>query len=240
MRSGSSSPTRPPRSIRSPVPKSLSRLTEPRPASTRPWSRPTSPSPIVWALASAARVSNCCRVMRPRSPVGSERHSPSTWYSRCRARANASPSAPFSTRQPARRRRDRSCGHGRVRRSTSARHPRESTSAEKPLEVDLDEVVDRDVERVLDGVDHRLGGLRVGGVDALLVGRARDRHPEVARHRQQVDAVRVGIDPGDHEAVGPLAGRCIGAEHPAGARVVLDDRRPAVGSDHQEVLWLGR
>ncbi|CAB5068715.1 unannotated protein [freshwater metagenome] len=96
-RSGSKLENLFPRATRSPVPSESSSLTEPRPASTSDFNVPTLFRPRVWALARAARVSNCCRVIRPRSPVGSDTHFTPLFHSRCRERANASPFWPSRT-----------------------------------------------------------------------------------------------------------------------------------------------
>ena len=108
----------------------------------------------------------------------------------------------------------------------------------EPDEVDLDVVVDRDVEVVLDRVDQRLHAMGVGGVDALRLARAGDREVEVAREGEDVGLLRLGIDPEHHDRVGAVAPGV--AEEAAGIRVRGIDAFAAVGAHQQEVGRLAR
>ena len=100
-------------------------------------------------------------------------------------------------------------------------------------EVDLHVVVDRDVEVVLDGVDERLGAVGVRGVDARGLAGAGDREVEVAREREDVGLLRLGIDPQHHDRVGAVAAGV--AEEAAGVGVGGVDALAAVGA-HQQVV----
>ena len=73
------------------------------------------------------------------------------------------------------------------------------------LEVDLHVVVDLDAEVVADGVDELLGAPLVGGVDPLVRPRPRDGHPQVALSERMSSRSPLGVDPHDHDDVGPLA-----------------------------------
>ena len=93
------------------------------------------------------------------------------------------------------------------------------------LEVDLDEVVDRDVEVLLDRLDQHLlaaGVAGVGGVDHAELAGVGDGDHEVAGERREREPVRLGIHPDDHDRVGVL-------------RLVA---LAAVDGDDQEVLRL--
>ena len=103
-------------------------------------------------------------------------------------------------------------------------------------EVDLDVVVDRDVQRLLDRLHQAVGAVagRVleGGVDAIGAVGAGDGHVEVARDRQDRRLLLRSVDVQDHHRVGPLPEHLALARLTAGAagQVV-----PAVRPDQQHV-----
>ena len=96
--------------------------------------------------------------------------------------------------------------------------PTASTSFSNPDEVDLDVVVDRDVEVVLDRVDQRLRAVGVRGVDAGGVAGAGDREVEVAWEGEEVGLLLLRVDAQHHDRVGALAAGV--AEEAAGVGVV--------------------
>ena len=83
-------------------------------------------------------------------------------------------------------------------------------------EVDQDDVVDGDPRERLDGLDRqRRAADRVRGVDAV-VAVPGDRHAQVARDRELVDAVALGVDAHEQDRVGAArsaVGAAVGAEH---------------------------
>ncbi len=101
------------------------------------------------------------------------------------------------------------------------------------LEVDLDVVVDRDVEVVLDGVDQRLHAVRMGGVDALRLAGAGDRDVQVAREGEHVGLLLLRVDPQHHDRVGALASGV--AQEVPGVGVGRVDALAAVRAHQQEV-----
>ena len=120
--------------------------------------------------------------------------------------------------------------HGRVEEERHAVDgPHQLLEAE---EVDLEVVVDRHAEGLLDRADQRLlPAGREGRVD-LALARAGDVDVEVAGEAQQLGLGRVGVDPQQHDRVRQdpevLA--------PVGDRVVRVQAVGAVGADQQVVL----
>ena len=91
------------------------------------------------------------------------------------------------------------------------------------MEVDGDDVVDRDAGQLLDGLERALrAAVAVGRVDlagAVRAVLAPDRDGEVAREREHRDRLRVRVDAHEHDRVGARAA----AGSPA--RVVAEDER---------------
>ncbi len=118
---------------------------------------------------------------------------------------------------------------GEVDLDTSDRghHPGEAR------EVDLREVVDRDAEILLQGLDEQAGATVESGVDPVRTGNvrhvARDVDPEVPRDGEHVDLSRRRHDPGDDHHVAALSG------NDRGSAEIRALALPAVGADQKDV-----
>ena len=131
--------------------------------------------------------------------------------------------------------------HRRLERQRHAAH--RVDDAREAAEVDLDVVVDRDAEVVADRVDQALRTVvvGVGGVDPLVLARARDLDPQVAGERHEVDRVVGGVDPRDHDRVAATPSRFgVVAEERVVVLVALLDHLARVGTDDEVVLGLLR
>ena len=233
-----------PRPSRSPASRNSSSRTLSTPADTSWLSVTGLPSPWPTAFAIARRMKICCRVMRPRSAVPSLLPLAVVVLVLEVPRSDELPGL-LTVEHLALRlghRRDRCACRAPARRTTSGCRPTASTSRSKPDEVDLDVVVDRDAEVVLDRVDQRLLAVGVGAVDAArCLPVPRDRDPQVAGEREDARAcfslgstrstmiVSVQLHPVSPSPV-----------KPAGVRVVGVEALAAVGADEQVVRRLAR
>ena len=103
-------------------------------------------------------------------------------------------------------------------------------------EVDLQVVVDRDVEVLLDRLDDALRTAVERGVE-LRAAQAGDLHPQVARERHQQPGVGVRVDVGDHDRVGALT-RLLGRVPEVRLVGRVLDERARVRADDEEVRGL--
>ncbi len=207
-------------------------------------------TPLAIARSSTRRTKSCWRAMRPKSlPPSSVQVevSPGTcWYCRWRLLAYASASVGFervATGPGHVDERVRAVDQRVVVADAGVEVDRDAAHRlDEPLErgeVDLDVVVDRDVEVLLDRGDQRLRPGRPLAaepdrrVDLLVDALAGDLHPEVARQRQQRRRPGLGVDVEDHDRV---AARTGDVAAPLQRGVVGGEPEVAVGADDQEVL----
>ena len=103
-------------------------------------------------------------------------------------------------------------------------------------EVDLQVVVDRDVEVLLDRLDDALRTAVERGVE-LRAAQAGDLHPQVTRERHEQPGVGVRVDVGDHDRVRALA-RLLGRVPEVRLVGRVLDERARVRADDEEVRGL--
>ena len=181
---GSSARKRFPSRIRSRAERLLSTVTLLMPTSISWLSTIGLRTPLATAFFSERRMKSCWRLIRPRSPVPSVRHLFADLVL-------VVPRACVRERLVAvevHASRDRDVeARVLVARGVLEVHRHTADRVDETLEageVDLDEVLDRDAEVLLQRRDEHVGTTRERGVDPLLAARARDRHPQVAWERQ--------------------------------------------------------